>query len=116
MIEVVEKAGGFTKDAVTAEINQAELVEDGTQLAIASQKDFKEKDGQQAEQTETGKVNLNTAAKEQLMTLTGIGEAKAIAIIAYREEKGKFQKPEDLMNIPGIKEGVFDKIKSQICV
>lgn len=101
MIEVVEKAGGFTKDAVTAEINQAELVEDGTQLAIASQKDFKEKDGQQAEQTETGKVNLNTAAKEQLMTLTGIGEAKAIAIIAYREEKGKFQKPEDLMNIPG---------------
>ena len=62
VIEVVEKAGGFTKDAVTAEINQAELVEDGTQLAIASQKDFKEKDGQQAEQTETGKVNLNTAA------------------------------------------------------
>lgn len=116
VIEVVEKAGGFTKDAVTAEINQAELVEDGTQLAIASQKDFKEKDGQQAEQTETGKVNLNTAAKEQLMTLTGIGEAKAIAIIAYREEKGKFQKPEDLMNIPGIKEGVFDKIKSRICV
>lgn len=43
VIEVVEKAGGFTKDAVTAEINQAELVEDGTQLAIASQKDFKEK-------------------------------------------------------------------------
>lgn len=116
VIEVVEKAGGFTKDAVTAEINQAELVEDGTQLAIASQKDFKEKAGQQAEQTETGKVNLNTAAKEQLMTLTGIGEAKAIAIIAYREEKGKFQKLEDLMNIPGIKEGVFDKIKSRICV
>ena len=116
VIEVVEKAGGFTKDAVTAEINQAELVEDGTQLAIASQKDFKEKDGQQAEQTETGKVNLNTASKEQLMTLTGIGEAKAIAIIAYREEKGKFQKTEDLMNIPGIKEGVFDKIKSRICV
>ncbi len=116
VIEVVEKAGGFTKDAVTAEINQAELVEDGTQLTIASQKDSKERDGQQAGQVETAKVNLNAATKEQLMTLTGIGEAKAIAIIAYREEKGKFQKPEDLMNIPGIKEGVFDKIKSQICV
>ena len=116
VIEVVEKAGGFTKDAVTAEINQAELVEDGTQLAIASQKDSKERDGQQAGQVEAGKVNLNTATKEQLMTLSGIGEAKAVAIIAYREEKGKFQKTEDLMNIPGIKEGVFDKIKSQICV
>ena len=116
MIEVVEKAGGFTKDAVTTEINQAELVEDGMQLTIASQKDSKQNEGQDAEQTETGKVNLNVATKEQLMTLTGIGEAKAIAIIAYREEKGKFQKPEDLMNIPGIKEGVFDKIKSQICI
>lgn len=116
VIEVVEKAGGFTKDAVTTEVNQAELVEDGTQLTIASQKDPKQNEGQDAEQTETGKVNLNAATKEQLMTLTGIGEAKAIAIIAYREEKGKFQKPEDLMNIPGIKEGVFDKIKSQICI
>ena len=68
------------------------------------------------QQTAESEDGLNTAAKEQLMTLTGIGEAKAIAIIAYREEKGKFQKPEDLMNIPGIKEGVFDKIKSRICV
>ena len=116
VIEVVEKAGGFTKDAVTTEVNQAEIVEDGTQLTIASQKDSKETKGQQEEQVEAGKVNLNTATKEQLMTLSGIGEAKAVAIIAYREEKGKFQKTEDLMNIPGIKEGVFDKIKSQICV
>ena len=116
VIEVVEKAGGFTKDAVTTEVNQAEVVEDGTQLTIASQKDSKEKKGQQAEQVEAGKVNLNTATKEQLMTLSGIGEAKAVAIIAYREEKGKFHKTEDLMNITGIKEGVFDKIKSQICV
>ena len=50
------------------------------------------------------------------MTLTGIGEAKAVAIIAYREANGRFQKIEDLMNITGIKEGVFDKIQSQICV
>lgn len=116
VIEVVEKAGGFTKDAVTGEINQAELVEDGTQLTITSQKDAKKIQRTQTAESESGKVNLNAATKEQLMTLTGIGEAKAVAIIAYREEKGKFQKPEDLMNIPGIKEGVFDKIKSQICV
>ena len=118
VIEVVDKAGGFTKDAVVSMINQAEVVEDGTQLTIASSKDNKKKEKSQKKGTDanSGKVNLNQATKEELMTLTGIGEAKAVAIIAYREENGKFQKIEDLMNITGIKEGVFDKIQSQICV
>jgi competence protein ComEA len=48
------------------------------------------------------------------MTLSGIGEAKAAQILSYREENGKFQKIEDIMNISGIKEGVFGKIKAQI--
>lgn len=118
VIEVVDKAGGFTKDAVVSMINQAEVVEDGTQLTIASSKDNKKKEKSQNKGTDanSGKVNLNQATKEELMTLTGIGEAKAVAIIAYREENGRFQKIEDLMNITGIKEGVFDKIQSQICV
>ena len=98
--------------------NQAEVVEDGTQLTIASSKDNKKKEKSQKKGTDanSGKVNLNQATKEELMTLTGIGEAKAVAIIAYREANGRFQKIEDLMNITGIKEGVFDKIQSQICV
>lgn len=118
VIEVVDKAGGFTKDAVVSMINQAEVVEDGTQLTIASSKDNKKKEKSQKKGTDanSGKVNLNQATKEELMTLTGIGEAKAVAIIAYREANGRFQKIEDLMNITGIKEGVFDKIQSQICV
>lgn len=118
VIEVVDKAGGFTKDAVVSMINQAEVVEDGTQLTIASSKDNKKKEKSQNKGTDanSGKVNLNQASKEELMTLTGIGEAKAVAIIAYREGNGKFQKIEDLMNITGIKEGVFEKIQSQICV
>ena len=118
VIEVVDKAGGFTKDAVVSMINQAEVVEDGTQLTIASSKDNKKKEKSQNKGTDanSGKVNLNQASKEELMTLTGIGEAKAVAIIAYREANGRFQKIEDLMNITGIKEGVFDKIQSQICV
>ena len=118
VIEVVDKAGGFTKDAVVSMINQAEVVEDGTQLTIASSKDNKKKEKSQNKGTDanSGKVNLNQATKEELMTLTGIGEAKAVAIIAYREANGRFQKIEDLMNITGIKEGVFDKIQSQICV
>ena len=50
------------------------------------------------------------------MTLSGVGEAKAEAIIRYREEKGSFQSIEEIMNIEGIKEGVFNKIKDKISV
>ena len=65
---------------------------------------------------EDGRINLNTASKEQLMTLSGIGESKAETIISYREKNGAFQTIEDLMNIPGIKNGVFEKIKDNIRV
>ena len=61
-------------------------------------------------------MNLNTATEEQLMTLPGIGQAKAKSIIAWREENGNFSKIEDLMEIEGIKEGVFSKIKDSIKV
>lgn len=70
----------------------------------------------QASSSADGKVNLNTASKEQLMTLSGIGEAKAASIIAYREEHGGFQKIEELMEVQGIKEGVFNKVRNQIRV
>lgn len=63
-----------------------------------------------------GKVNINTADLEELMTLNGIGETRAKAIIAYREENGLFTKAEDIMQIPGIKEGIYSKIQDQIIV
>ncbi len=116
VIEVVEKAGGFKKDAATSGINQAELVEDGTQIVIKNRGDTKTSVKDLPEQERSCLVDINTAGKEQLMTLAGIGESKAMAIIAYREEHGKFKKIEDIMNITGIKNGVFDKIKSQIRV
>lgn len=62
------------------------------------------------------KVNINHAALEELMILEGIGESKAKAIIEYREENGKFLNIEDIMQVNGIKERVFEKIKDQICV
>lgn len=116
VIEVVEKAGGFKKDAAISGINQAELVEDGTQIVIKNRGDTKTSVKDLPEQERSSLVDINTAGKEQLMTLAGIGESKAMAIIAYREEHGKFKKIEDIMNITGIKNGVFDKIKSQIRV
>ena len=63
-----------------------------------------------------GKINLNRATKEELMTLPGIGEAKAEAVIAYREEHGAFSAIEEIQKIRGIKGGVFAKIKEQITV
>ena len=61
-------------------------------------------------------VNINTANAEELMTLPGIGEARAAAIIEYRQQMGEFQEIEDIMNVKGIKTGIFSKINSLICV
>ena len=66
--------------------------------------------------TDRGYVNINTADKKTLMTLPGIGESKANAILSYREENGMFSSIEDIMNISGIKQGAFDKIKNLITI
>ncbi len=66
---------------------------------------------------DTGIINLNTATKAELLsTLSGIGESRAEAIIAYRETNGGFRKIEDLKKVDGIKEGIFQKIREQITV
>lgn len=62
------------------------------------------------------KISLNKATMEQLQTLSGIGEAKAKAIIKYREEHGNFTKIEDIMNVTGIGEKVFEQIKDNITI
>ena len=65
---------------------------------------------------EEGKVNINTADSNELQTLSGVGPSKADAIIEYREQNGPFQKIEDLMNISGIGEKTFEKLKDGITV
>jgi competence protein ComEA len=60
------------------------------------------------------KVNINTAGTEELQTLPGIGEARAEAIIRYREEHGRFSGIEEIQNISGIKQKAFEKIKDYI--
>ena len=62
----------------------------------------------------TGLVNLNTADIQTLKTLSGIGDSKAQAILAYREEHGGFSSIEEVMQVPGIKENIFSKIKDKI--
>lgn len=95
-------------------MNQAAVVTDGTQLMIPAKSAASK--GIDKTLSDTDRVNINTASKEELMTLSGIGESKASQILSYREENGFFQRTEDIMNISGIKEGVFGKIKDKITV
>lgn len=66
------------------------------------------------EEKESTLVSINTATLEELMTLEGVGEAKAKSIIAYREEHGPYQAIEDLLNVSGIGESLLAKIKKNI--
>lgn len=114
-------AGGALDNADLDNINLADLAEDGMQIRIPYEgeqaaADSSSVNGNTANSESSGKVNINKASKEELMTLSGIGESKANLIINYREENGAFSKIEDLMKIEGIKEGVFNKIKDDISV
>ena len=113
--DAVEAAGGMTGDAAETYLNLAETLSDGQKIEVPSV-EMAEALEEAAAQNTSGLVNLNRATEAELMTLSGIGESKAKEIIRYRESRGGFQKPEDLMNIPGIKEGVFHKIRDQITV
>lgn len=119
--EAIALAGGLRKDASPRGINQAQPVLDGDMVEVLTVKEQKELEQEQApaaEQTgtEDGRININTASAAELMSLNGIGEAKAANIIAYREEHGKFLAVEELMNVDGIGEGVYAKVQDKITV
>ena len=107
--EVIKLAGGFTENADAQKINQAKEVFDGEQICIPEY-------GVGAEEIDEGLVNINTADIERLCTIPGIGEARAKQIIDYRIKNGNFNKIEDIMNISGIKEGMYEKIAPYITV
>lgn len=116
--EAVQEAGGMSADASADSVNLARVAQDGEQIYILTC-DEAQTEGTMPGTEITGenkKVNINTASAEELMTLSGIGESKAESIIRYREENGRFQKIEELMEISGIKEGVFEKIKDDIII
>ena len=101
LYEVIAMAGGLTAEAAQDAVNQARVVVDGEQIYIPTKEEMQTQAAAQpgaspAEGTkpQDGKVNLNTATKEELMTLSGVGESRADSIIAYREENGRFQNTE----------------------
>ena len=119
IIDAINAAGGFLDHAVSDQINLAAVLKDGDQIRIYTDEELETAAGSDAKmdvQMEEGIVDLNSAQKEQLMELPGIGETKAEAILSYREEVGRFQTIEDLKNVSGIKESVFEKIKDKIIV
>lgn len=117
--QAVEACGGLTEEADEQSLNHAALLEDGMQVTVLTKMEAEtatnvpKNEGQSAGE---GKININHAAAEELKTLPGIGDAKAADIIQYREQTGAFQSIEEIKNISGIKDAVFEKIKDRITV
>lgn len=122
--DALAAAGGMREDAQSDILNLAQEVTDGQQIRIpfigeeaqAAQTDRQEEQSSSDDPLQSSKVNLNTASAQQLMTIPGIGQAKANSIIKYRQERGEFASVQEIMQIEGIKQGVFEKIKDYICV
>ncbi len=109
--EAIDMAGGMTEEACAEQVNQALPIEDGMQITVPGPEDII---ARQKEIKEAGLININQADVSELMKLTGIGESRAGAIVEYRQNQGLFTCIEDIMNVPGIKQGAFEKIKNQI--
>ena len=140
VFQAIEAAGGYLPEAALTCVNRAGVLTDGQQLYILTQEEMERQgldpaemagasDGQMNGSAGTGqntgiaaqaqqdnRININTADETQLTTLTGIGATRAQAIIAYRQENGPFAAIEEIMNVQGIKEGTFAKIKDEIVV
>ena len=137
--EAVALAGGFLPEADEQWLNQAAVIGDAQKLYVYSKEETRQMEAEPLRNSWTGGeeaaqnpgtagdadapssnaavlVDLNTASKEELMMLPGIGEAKAEAILQYRSEHGGFSDVQELLQISGIKEGVFSRIKDRITV
>ena len=112
--EALEAAGGAAKDADTDGMNLAQPLSDGERIYVPARGE------EQASDAGTGAgvslININQASAADLVTLPGIGQAKANAIINYRLQHGGFSAKEELLEVPGIKEGIYDQIEALITV
>lgn len=129
--EVVMLCGGYSADADESIVNPVCKVSDGQKIYIPykgedySQEIYGDDSYMTSQEYEVSHndtkgisklININTATKEQLVTLPGIGASRAEDIISYRSKHGSFKSIEDIKNVSGIKDGAFAKIKDYICV
>ena len=139
VIDAINASGGVTEDANTRFINLSKVLNDGDVVMVYSSKEIEEakKDNtivietpcvceevkndacikeDNNNQNNVEKININTADINTLKTLEGIGDAKANAIIEYRTNNGGFKSIEEIVNVSGISEALFSKIKENITI
>lgn len=117
IVDAVDMAGGLREDAEESYVNLANTPSDGEQIFIPTKEEAEHlKQVSQIAEENLGKVNINTADKDLLCSLPGIGETRAESIITYRQQNGLFASIEDIMMVSGIKESSFQKIKELITV
>ncbi len=114
----LEAAGGLLETADETDLNQAAILCDGEKLYVYTVEESEqlriEQQLLEEQSASDGLININTATADQLQTLPGIGESKAKQIISYREANGEFPSLEDIKNVPGIGDGIFNQINSLI--
>lgn len=144
VIDVINMAGGLLDDSDTSKINLAKKIKDEMVIIIYSKDEINKNnikeikidysfndalindsdvitndnkvssDSNNSLKNNNNLVNINTCTKDDLLTLSGIGESKADAIISYREENGSFKTIEDILNVSGIGNSIYEKIKNYI--
>jgi len=125
VLDAVQKAGGYTIDADVEAVNPTDPLVDGQNLFIPTRKggtspaaldSLISQSQSQPPGSTSGLININTASQSELEKLPNIGPAKARAIIEYREKNGKFRRIEEIKNVKGIGQKIFEKIKDLITV
>lgn len=119
--DLIEAAGGLTKDADLSNINRAKKLQNHDLIYIANKNEAvkgiqstESSSNSTDKQNSDKRININTATIEELKTLNGIGDVKAKGIIEYREKNGGFKSIDDIKNVTGISDKMFEKIKEQI--
>ncbi|MDY3947934.1 MAG: helix-hairpin-helix domain-containing protein [Bacilli bacterium] len=132
--DAIKKAGGLTSKADTTNVNLSKSLTNEMVIYIPKKEEVTKStvndalvdksnsvgfiDNESSNETTntTTKVNINTATLKDLITLNGIGESKAQAILEYRTKNGNFKTLEDLKKVSGIGEAAYEKIKDNICI
>ena len=112
--DLIEEAGGLLDDADTSTLNLSQKVKDQMVIYVLKHGEKPKQISDSSSSSNTDVININTANKEQLMKISGVGKTKAEAIISYREKNGDFKKKEDITKVRGIGKSTFEKIKDKI--